>query len=159
MNHPTRALASIIPLVALVIHFGCGIEVDDDRDRHLLITGKVTYQGNPVKRGAIHFLPVDPANPSASGTINDGEIRDVYTRTPGDGLKSGKYRIAITSFDEEFLQSVAKRDGRGADPVEVGRAANKIKKLIPVRYSNVRESGLSAEFSPDNHSLNLDLVD
>lgn len=149
----------VVALVMLANSPGCLIEVADDPDRHLSITGKVTYRGEPVKKGMISFLPVDPANPSATGAIADGEIKDVFTRTPGDGIRSGKYKIAITTFDEAFLKSVAKRDFMGPDPVEVARAADKYKSAIPLRYNNARMSGLTADFSTSNHSLQLELVD
>ncbi len=67
--------------------------------------------------------------------------------------------MAITAFDDDLVQSAAKRDGSGPDPVEVARAANQIRILIPVRYNNPRDSGLTAELSVANHALQLELVD
>jgi len=153
-----RAAARVIAPIALTAFVGC-VADETDKDRPLSITGTVTYHGAPVKKGAIHFLPVDPANPSASGAIADGEIRDVFRHKPGDGIRPGKYKIAITSFDDAFLESVAKRDGKGPDPNEVLRAYNSLGKLIPRRYNNARESGLTAEVSPTNRVLRLDLAD
>jgi len=150
-------LVVIIP-IALAATPGCTVG-DDEQDRHLAITGTVTYNGGPVKQGMIHFLPVDPRSPPATGAIADGEIKDVFTRTHGDGIGPGKYRIAITSYDDALLESVARRDAGGPDPDEVARAAAKIRKLIPVRYSNSRESGLTADFSPANRTLRLELAD
>ena len=153
-----RSILAGIALIALAAPFGCSIE-EDHRDHYLPVTGRVTYNGGPVKMGTIHFVPVDPGNSPASGLIADGEITGVFTRTQGDGIKPGTYKIAITAYDEAFLKSVAKRDASGPDPVEVGRAAENIKKLTPVRDSNSRESGLTAEFSPRTPPLHLELVD
>jgi hypothetical protein len=89
----------------------------------------------------------------------NGEIKDVFTRTQGDGIKAGKYKIAIMSFDEAFLESMARRDFNGPDPDEVARAANNFKSSIPIRYNNSRESGLVAEISPGNRTIHLELVD
>jgi hypothetical protein len=158
MDRSIRAAILLIAPIALAALSGCPLE-DVEKDLPLSITGTVTYHGGPVKKGAIHFLPVAPGDSPASGAIVDGEIKDVFTRTPGDGIKPGKYRIAITAFDEAFLESVAKRDANGPDPVEVGRAADNIRKLIPPRYSNPRDSGLTAEFSPSHRTLDLKLVD
>lgn len=159
MHRSTRVQIALTTLLSLASHFGCTIEVDDHQDQHLEITGKVTYRGEPVKRGVIHFLPIDPANPPSSGVIIDGAIKDVFTRKAGDGVRSGKYTITIMAFDKDLAASASKRTAFGPDPKEVARIANQTKKLIPLRYANVRESGLTAEFSLTAHSLELDLVD
>ncbi len=39
------------------------------------------------------------------------------------------------------------------------KIANQTKKLIPDRYANAQESGLTAELSLGNHTLDLELVD
>jgi len=158
MDRSIRAGILLVATIAPAVPFGCSYE-DDLGGRQLPIAGTVTYNGGPVKKGAIHFLPVVPGDLPASGVIADGEIKDVFTRRQGDGIKPGRYKIAITSFDEAFLESVAKRDAGGPDPDEVARAANNLKKLIPVRYSNSRESGLAADISADNRTLRLELVD
>ena len=158
MNRSIRlGIFLLVPIVS-VASSGCTYE-DDEKDRQLQITGTVSYNGKPVKKGTIHFLPVVPGAPPATGAIADGEIKDVFTRIQGDGIKPGEYKLAITSFDEAFLRSVAKRDFGGPDPVEVAKAADKVKKLIPARYSNPRESGLTAQISPSSHTLRLELVD
>lgn len=153
-----RSLRVAMLLAAAIAPSGCTYE-EDVADRPLTLTGTVTYRGDPVRKGAIHFLPSDPGRTAASGVIANGAIKDVFTKTQGDGIKPGRYKIVITSFDEAFMQSVAKRDAGGPDPIEVARAANNVKKLIPVRYSNWRESGLVAEVSVANHTLRLELID
>ena len=159
MHRSNRIRNSLGTLIILASHSGCTIEVDDHRDQHLPITGKVTYRGEPVERGAIHFLPIDPVNPPASGVILNGAIKDVFTRKPGDGARSGRYRIAISAFGEDLAVSASKRDALGPDPKEVTRIANQAKILIPVRYANARDSGLTAELSLGHHTLDLELVD
>ena len=154
-----RIARTVVALVALLVPPGCDLRWDDDLENHLPIGGEVTYRGVPVRRGTIHLLPVERGRPSASGVIADGQIREVYTRTPGDGVKSGRYRIAITAFDDDFYASVTKRTAAGPDPAEVARAANRLPKLIPVRYNNARESGLTADLAPGRQTLHLDLVD
>ena len=154
------ALFATPALVCLMVFTGCVVDESDDPDRPVQVSGRVTYRGKPVERGMIHFLAVNPAtNPTASGSITAGEIRAVSTRRPGDGIKPGRYKIAITAFDDDLVQSARKRDGTGPDPIEVSRAANQIKKLIPVRYNNARESGLVAELTAAHHALDLELVD
>jgi hypothetical protein len=157
----SRSVRFGLCLLALTVPWtfsGCLAEVEDP-DRGLPISGTVTYRGSPVKRAAIHFLPTVAGGLPASGAIVDGEIKDVFTRTQGDGVKAGKYRIAIMSFDEAFLASMAKRDFNGPDADEVARAANNFKSSIPIRYNNSRDSGLVEEISPSHHTIHLELVD
>ena len=116
MKRTTYSLFLLLALGALSTISGCGIELDADQDRPLQITGRVTYRGKPVKQGAIHFLPFHRNSASASGIITDGLIRDVFTRNQGDGVRPGKYQIAITSFDDDLLKSAAKRNALGPDP-------------------------------------------
>lgn len=159
MHRSNRIRNSLGTLFILASHSGCTIEVDDHRDQHLPITGKVTYRGEPVERGAIHFLALDPGKPPASGVILNGAIKDVFTRKPGDGVRSGKYKIAISSFGEDLVESASKRTALGPELKEVTRIANQAKILIPLRYANARESGLTAELSLGHHTLDLELVD
>ncbi len=155
-----RAGVCLLALTAPAVPLGC-LEQGDDINRPLIITGTVTYHGSPVKQGTIHFLPVVTGNLPATGAIANGEITDVTTRKHGDGIKKGKYRLAIVPFDDDFLESAAKRNVGGVDPDEVIRAAADLnkRKLLPARYSNSRESGLTAEISPGNREIHLDLVD
>jgi hypothetical protein len=145
-------------LGASVALAGCRIEVEQN-EGYLPIAGQVTYRGQPLKKGAIHFLPAGGDNLPGSGKIDDGEIKEVTSRTHGDGLKPGRYRVAITGFDDAFLESMAKRGQQGPDPIEVGKAAARLKGMFPSRYSNAKESGLVAEITATAHVLRFNLVD
>jgi hypothetical protein len=158
MDRSIRVKIFLILLLAPAVPSGCTIDYSDPNG-NLAITGTVTYNDNPVKMGTIQFLPVTPGNLPATGSIADGQIKGVFTRTEGDGIKPGRYRITIASYDEAYLKSAAKRDANGPDPDEVARSANELKKLIPVRYSNSRDSGLIEDISPTNRTLQLKLVD
>jgi hypothetical protein len=149
----------LIALVASVALAGCRVEIEQN-EGYLPILGQVTYRGQPLKKAAIHFLPAGGDNLPASGEINDGAIKGVTSRTQGDGLKPGLYRVAITAFDDAFAETVATRGtGQGPDPLEVGKASDRIKGLIPPRYNNARDSGLVAEISATARDLRFDLVD
>jgi len=158
MSRSARVAVCLIAFAVVTTLAGCPAEVDDP-DRGLAISGTVTYRGNPVKKGAIHFLPTAAGRPAASGKIADGAIKDVSTQTEGDGINAGTYRIAIVAFDDAFLESSRKRGFNGADPQEVARAVNEFKPSIPARYSSVRESGLVEEISPTHREIKLELVD
>jgi hypothetical protein len=45
------------------------------------------------------------------------------------------------------------------DQVEVAKASAKAKKLLPAKYANAVDSGLTADISSGNRSLSFDLKD
>ena len=155
---PTQRRAQFrLGLIALVLA-GCRAEVDDPYGP-IGITGSVTYQGKPVKKGAMSFLPYVPGKPSVSAKILDGQIRDVSTASIGDGIRPGKYKVTITAFDDAYEASTANRKYYGAEMDEVAKAMKNPQKFIPARYSDIRESKLVAEVSPNRRVLRFDLVD
>jgi len=69
------------------------------------VTGKVTYQGQPVKGGTLIFSPVGGEKEVTTGKSASGEIKDgTYTLTtnrPGDGAKIGRHRVIFTPPEPE----------------------------------------------------------
>ncbi|WP_435010265.1 hypothetical protein P12x_001516 [Tundrisphaera lichenicola] len=158
-----RSIRSGLPLLALAVSIafsGCPAEYEE-LEQVLTVSGTVTYRDKPVKLGAIHFLPTQFGGIPASGRIVDGEIQEVYSNSPGDGIKPGKYRISISAYNEEFLKTTKARDFQGPEIEDVTKGADILKdsKLIPTRYSNSLESGLIEEISRNHHRLDLKLVD
>jgi hypothetical protein len=82
---------SAVVLIAVLFVAGCGRK--DPYDRQPL-TGTVTFQGQPLDKGTIQFLPQDPARAfSAGALIQDGR----FQVSREQGLPPGTYRVAITS--------------------------------------------------------------
>ena len=67
---------------------------------------------------------------SAQGKIVDGQIVDLHTYEPGDGVRVGKHKVAIISFVR--------------DPVGMEVPPS----VIPLRYRNPGASGLTAVIEP-----------
>jgi hypothetical protein len=63
----------------------------------MAVSGQVKLVGEPLKDGAIQFVPLEKTNQDTQGgaPIADG----AYTIPRKDGLKPGKYLIRITSGD------------------------------------------------------------
>ncbi|MFO0843973.1 MAG: hypothetical protein U0797_16505 [Gemmataceae bacterium] len=60
------------------------------------VSGGVTFQGKPLGRGTILFLPATPGLPTQSGAaIADGR----YSIPRSQGLVPGRYKVAISSPD------------------------------------------------------------
>ena len=78
-------------LVALVLLSGCG---DSGLDK-VIVSGKVSYQGEPVQDGLLRFVPVEGTKGPASGAV----IRDgAYTAKAIGGVPLGKLRVEIRAF-------------------------------------------------------------
>jgi hypothetical protein len=68
------------------------------------VTGKVTWQGQPVKNASVIFAPVtgDKAKESpkgANGRTNDGGEYTLNTFGEGDGAVLGKHRVLVSIDD------------------------------------------------------------
>jgi hypothetical protein len=125
--------------------------------RYVKVDGRVTYEGKPLKKATINFLPVRADGLAATGAVEDGVIKTVTTHTEGDGLMPGKYRVTIHAFEETPRDRAEPHNG--PTPEEVGRLVANGTPLIPPRYTSVRDSGLAAEVSPSHHTLLFDLTD
>ncbi len=124
------------------------------------VTGTVTYQGEPIPEGRIIFEV--PGARSAYGTILNGEITEVTTHNPGDGVPVGTAKIAVFA-DKPGGQDSSPATSPGDDPgtlapmgdsyMGVGAA------LVPPKFNDPSTSGLTAEISKGTNSLALELVD
>lgn len=98
------------------------------------VYGKVTYQGQPVPKGTISFVPVDAVNGNpATGVLQSDGSYTLQTVEPGDGARLGEYRVAISTITEDqILDYIPKTP------------PPKPKPLIPEKYSDPATSGLTA---------------
>lgn len=85
-------LTSLTCLAFLSIVFvGCGSQNYEGEKRYPL-SGKVTFNGEPVDRGNISFLPMDPDKQRvAGGKIEDG----TYSFAEEYGANAGQYKVEI----------------------------------------------------------------
>src|SRR4051812_31073717 len=89
------------PILALALAISSGCSVESAASRPFFpVSGRVTYRGEPIRKGVIHLIPNAPGGITASGEIVDGAIKNVTSRTLGDGAKPGKYRVSISILDE-----------------------------------------------------------
>jgi hypothetical protein len=93
------------------------------------VTGSVVFDGEPVAKGSISFIPADPAHRTSSTAIAEG--------TYSLRLPAGSHKVEI----------MATKDNGPFDPA-MGQAPQK--QYIPDKY-NV-ESKLSEEIKPDGEN-------
>jgi len=136
----------------------CGCTVDAEMDGYVKVSGRVTYHGRPVKKGTVNFLPVRDGGVSATGEIDDGDIKNVTTHEPGDGAMEGEYKVTIIAFDPADAEQRWDRYN-GPSPAEVARLVADAKVLIPLRYGSVAGSDLTAHVSAHSRTFEFDLKD
>ena len=76
----------------------CG-GTDDGLGKRFPVSGTVTYNGKPLEKGAISFVPEDRGGIGATGSIENGS----YTLSTGgnnDGARAGKYKVTITAKED-----------------------------------------------------------
>ncbi|MDR1959416.1 MAG: hypothetical protein LBQ54_10320 [Planctomycetaceae bacterium] len=87
----TMTRFAILLLLSLVFTAGCGSKLKP-------VTGKVTYDGQPLKSGVITFVPDFSKGNNGGGTaaeIIDGE----YTLSKRFGIIGGAYHVTVSGND------------------------------------------------------------
>lgn len=111
------------------------------------VTGKVTYNGQPVPLGTIAFQALDPeGGRNAIGMIQPDGTYTLHTEQPGDGALLGDYQIGIVARDEPILDYIP------AKPVPP-------KRLTPEKYENPQTSGLRAQVESGRNVIDFELID
>ena len=113
-----------ISFATLLVAFGCnrGPQIRP-------VSGRVTFQGEPLALGGITFEPVNGR--SAFGRVREGEIVDVTTFEPGDGVLVGTARVGIQST------------------TNLGKPVGPHTPLIPPAYFDPNTSNIVVEISAD----------
>lgn len=110
------------------------------------VTGKVMYQGKPVPKGTISFVPTAPDGRNATGQLDEAGNYRLQTENPGDGALIGEYNVAISARDEVVLDYTPKK------PIPP-------KYLAPAKYEKPDGSGLKATVKSGSNAIDFDLVD
>jgi hypothetical protein len=148
-------LMSLVPFVLV----GCG---GSGRPPLGEVTGTVSYNGQPLQSGTIVF-EVDGARPS-TGKIVNGQITEVTTYDPNDGVPVGLARIAVFAVDGSGASpGPAPAETPAGDPDSYKPGANYMdagsRPLIPAKYNDPSSSGLTWQIEEDENVLRLNLSD
>ena len=134
LHQNIRRIGLVLLLGSLLA--GCG---SSDRARLAPVEGMVTHNGQPLRNGTIIFES-EGARP-ASGKIEDGRIVEVTTYEPNDGVPVGTHRVSIQSvISTAPAQTGASPAAATGDPAVMMASQS----LIPARYGNPADSGLTA---------------
>jgi hypothetical protein len=157
MIKPIRFVLGALAVASLTFAPGCG--GGDGLGKRVPITGKVTYNGQPVKKGQISFVPEASDGHAATAQIVNGEIKEASTLEANDGILPGKYKVAISAQEDVDVSDVTKKYKAMPDPAELAKARAAGKKLIPDKYTNALDSGLTADIATPNQVVTFDLND
>jgi hypothetical protein len=129
---PRAWLVSIGGTLAAVLA-GCG---RDEVDR-VVVSGHVTYQGQPIETGGIQFVPIEGT--SGVATLVEIAAGD-YVASAKGGLPVGSYRVEIMGFRRPT--SADPRAGGGAVLSEAPR-----EQYIPDKYNEKTQLTTTIEAS------------
>ncbi|MFO0956565.1 MAG: hypothetical protein U0800_03750 [Isosphaeraceae bacterium] len=143
LNHFASALLATITLIgSATILPGCGSGPEMGR-----VTGKVTYKDQPVTKGTVTFVPVDPSKGrNATGSIMSDGTYTLQTENPNDGALVGDYLVSVTSREDELLDYIPKK------PVPP-------KRLTPEKYESPAGSGLKFTVKGGSNIFDIPLTD
>lgn len=131
-----RHWLSVVPLLAVVLLVGCG----NSGPPRAKVTGKVTYNDQPLETGTITFVPQTPGHPYGYADIRTDGTYTANTPDFGSGVAIGSYKVMISAVKDTGPES----------PVVP---------LIPDHYSSDQMSGLTAEVSPGENVVDFSLKD
>ena len=72
-----------LTVAGILCVLGCS---DDGLAKRYHVTGKVTYNGQPLKKGTIVFVPTDPEGRGATGDIGEDGTYTLTTQVPARGV-------------------------------------------------------------------------
>jgi hypothetical protein len=146
---------------------------DDGLGKRFAVSGTVNYNGKPLEKGNISFIPEDSkGGVGATGAIENGS----YTLSTGgdnDGARAGKYKVVVTAKEDvtakakaDFEKARLARPDSGATENRaviprqfVNKAEAGAKSLIPTGYGNLNTTNLTAEVGEKSNTINFDLSD
>ena len=127
----SKFIVTCVCLLALTLA-GCGDA------RRQSVRGTVTVDGQPLKEGAIRFIPTEDASgPTAGANIVDGQF-EIPKET---GTFAGKFKVQITA---RRPSSKLMRDP------ETGQATRGFEQYIPAKYNTRTELTADVKAGEDN---------
>ncbi len=155
----TGLCGGVILAAGLGLIPGCGD--DTGLGKRYPVTGTVTYNNQPVEKGQISFIPVDPKEGrAANGYIEKGRYT-LTTSSANDGALPGKYKVTIQARDVDTTQvlETVKKEGGGGRQGDIAKAAAQAKNLVPSKYMLADTTTLEATVEATSNTINFPLKD
>jgi hypothetical protein len=157
---PRFAITLVVAGLVLAV-IGCGD--DGFGQSRYKVSGKVNYNGSPIEKGEISFVPQGGEGRAATGTIKNGYYT-LTTLTEGDGAVPGKYMVTVSSRNVDLTAAQEKVKGLApgaALPQDyVAKAIKDAKSNIPAKYGLAETTPLKDyEVKAQSNTFNFELTD
>lgn len=123
---------------------GCSGGAKDDANGRAA-TGKVTYQGNPVEGASVTFR-----GPSVSAFgLTDAEGKYKLRTGSGERVPLGTYQVSIVKKESPPVSTASTDQENYVPPDPNAPPAPAPKDLLPAKYGDAAQSGLTATVTAD----------
>lgn len=126
-----------------IVLCGCGGGSDYEGPTRFPLSGKVTFDGQPIDGGSIAFLPQGGTGRPAGGLITNG----AYSIPEGQGVPEGAYRVEIL-WGRPTGNKIL-------DAEDTGEMIDETAQVIPARYNS--NSELTANVAAGTTTFDFDL--
>lgn len=140
MRNPTGSWLLVVSAsLALLLPVGCSGKREDKWTRGrppvYPASGQLLLDGEPVEKATVTFQPIDAVGKPGSAITDRNGYFQVTTFDPGDGLTTGRHRVAV--------QKTHIVDQSGNIVTEIREPGGLIEKnFLPKRYADFQKSGL-----------------
>jgi hypothetical protein len=131
-------LSALLACGIMLLTAGCGGE---DNGVLVPVSGTVTYNGSPLTKGEIQFIPEQATGArGAQGNIQEDGSYSLSSYGLNDGAHPGKYKVTVIARGPD-LPIPKKKKGQMMEEDMQGSG----KLLIPKKYGFAAQSGLTAD--------------
>lgn len=142
------SLVGLLAMLVVINSSGCG----SDSPKTVPVTGKVSYNGQPVTSGTLMLIPAGEGGYGATGQIQSDGTFQLTSFKPNDGAAPGNYKVTIQVFPDEESGG----EELGLPGAEFGAGK---KPPIPLGYSDPETTKLTALINDAETELDLKLED
>ncbi len=142
-------------VLAAVVVLGCAKGGDPNRPQTYPATGTVTYNGQPVSEATVLLISTTSGGRGASGMTDASGNFTLTTFEAGDGALPGSYKVRIT---KTIVEDAPAEPGEPTAPGEEPNMGTQ-KDLIPAKYKDPNESGLTADVKEGPNTFTFELKD
>jgi len=152
---PHRVGSRLLVLALLLAASGCGGKL-------VKLEGTVTLDGQPLEGATVTFNPEGGGGNSASGLTGSDGVFFLTTRTSGDGVAPGAYKVTVTKANSSDIAGVGQptpsdpqsmlksmKDFGEKQKPNKERTPKKQDLAIPAQYTNAEKTPLRCQVPPD----------
>ncbi len=152
-----------ITLLVLAVLWIPGFGFSPRGSRRVQLSGKATYNGQPVTNGAIVLKPTDGKNQEWGAAVLNPDGAFQLECLPGrDELKPGKYGVFFVfegNRADEARQGQSRREEEDSTNDDKGTPPKPVAPTIPVKYTRVDSSGLWIVLGKEPQRVVIELKD